>query len=186
VQDWLLYDTDYNWRVLAEEGGELRAIADIGTHWLDLVQSMSDLKVSQIFADLKTIHPIRQRPVGEVETFSGPLEDRGETRPVEILTEDLGSILLRFENGARGTLFVSQATAGRKNCLRYEISGVEGALAWNSESPNQLWLGHRNRPNEILVKDPSLMTPEAAAYSAYPGGHAEGFSDTFKMCFRAF
>lgn len=186
VQDWLLLKTDYNWRVLADEGGALRALSDIGTHWLDLVQSMTGHKVTEILADLKTVHPTRERPTGEVETFSGKPSAPQETIEIPIDTEDLGNLLLRFDNGAKGTLFVSQATAGRKNCLRYEIAGTQGSLAWDSESPNQLWLGHRDRPNENLIKDPALMQPDAASTAAYPGGHAEGFPDTFKMCFRAF
>lgn len=186
VQDWLLHETDYNWRVLAEEGGNLRAMADIGTHWLDLVQNLTGLRVTEILADLKTVHPVRQRPTGEVETFSGPRQSETRTHPVAITTEDLGTLLLRFHNGAKGTVFVSQASAGRKNSLQFEIAGSLGSMAWNSETPNALWLGHRDRPNETLVKDPALMAPAAAASAAYPGGHAEGFPDTFKMCFRAF
>lgn len=130
VQDWLFYPTDYNWRVLAEEGGELRAIADIGTHWLDLVGAMTGLEVEAVCADLSTVHPVRRRPLGEVETFSGK-QDKGSARtePVTIATEDYGCVMLRFQGGARGCLWVSQVTAGRKNCLRYEIAGSEGALA---------------------------------------------------------
>lgn len=183
VQDWLLHETDYNWRVLAEEGGKLRAIADIGTHWLDLMQTLTGLKVTGVFADLKTIHPIRQRPEGEVQTFTST---HGATQAIPIETEDLGTLVLRFNNGAQGSLFVSQTTAGRKNCLRYEIAAAEGSVAWNSEEPNALWLGHRNKPNETLIKDPSIMSAEAVSFTAYPGGHAEGFPDTFKMCFQAF
>jgi predicted dehydrogenase len=186
VQDWLLYPTDYNWRVLAEEGGALRAVADIGTHWLDLVQSITGRAVEAVFADLSTVHPIRQRPRGEVETFAGKLGQSQATDSIEIKTEDLGSILLRFQGGARGTLFVSQATAGRKNCLRYEIAGSAAALAWNSEAPNELWIGHRDRPNEILPKDPGLLSDAVHPYVGYPGGHNEGYPDSFKQCFRAF
>ncbi len=185
VQDWLLYDTDYNWRVLAEAGGPLRAVADIGTHWLDLVQHLTGKKVESVCADLHTVHPVRRRPLGEVETFSGKLGGTGATEPVDITTDDLGSILIRFGGGGRGNLFVSQATAGRKNCLRYEIATAGSTLAWDSERPNELWQGHRDRPNETLLKDPALAA-SAAPFIDYPGGHNEGFPDTFKMCFRAF
>ena len=125
VQDWLLLDTDYNWRVLAAEGGELRAVADIGTHWLDLVHAITGLEVESVCADLITVHPVRRRPKGEVETFSGKLGKEAELEPVDITTEDYGAILLRFVGGARGSLVVSQVTAGRKNCLRYEIAAAE-------------------------------------------------------------
>ncbi|MDI6448778.1 Gfo/Idh/MocA family protein [Anaerobaca lacustris] len=187
VQDWLLYPTDYNWRVLAEEGGELRAIADIGTHWLDLVHAITGLEVEAVCADLSTVHPVRQRPLGEVQTFKG--KEKGgpaKTEPVDITTEDYGAVLMRFKEGARGCLEVSQVTAGRKNCLRYEIAGAQRALTWCSERPNELWAGHRNRPNETLIRDPALVSDRARHFINYPGGHNEGFPDTFKQCFRAF
>ncbi len=186
VQDWLLYPTDYNWRVLADEGGALRAVADIGTHWLDLVTSITGLEVEAVFADLRTVHPVRQRPKGEVETFSGKVQAVEATEPIDITTEDCGSILLRFKGGATANLWVSQITAGRKNSLRYEIGGSQQALAWNSEQPNELWIGHRNQPNELLLRDPGLVSDLARAYITYPGGHNEGYDDTFKQCFSAF
>jgi len=184
VQDWLLYPTDYNWRVLADEGGPLRAVADIGTHWLDLVQHVTGRAVRAVCADLATVFPERRRPRGEVRTFAGGGDQA--TEPVAISTDDLGAVLLRFEGGARGCVWVSQVTAGRKNCLRFEIGGTRSALAWDSEAPESLWLGRRERPNRVLARDPSLLSPGARALCATPGGHAEGFADTFKQCFRAF
>ena len=186
VQDWLLYPTDYNWRVLADEGGLLRAVADIGTHWLDLIQTVTGLKVAAVFADLSTIHPVRKRPKGEVETFSGKTQKIEATEDISIITDDCGSILLRFDNGAVGNLWVSQTTAGRKNCLRYEIAGSKSALYWNSERPNELWCGHRDKANEVKLKDPGLLSSPALKYIGYPGGHNEGYPDTFKQCFKAF
>jgi len=186
VQDWLLYDTDYNWRVLADQGGALRAVADIGTHWMDLVLSITGLEVEAVFADLNTVHKVRNRPTGEVETFTGKMASQIEREPVEITTDDYGCILFRFKNGGRGSLHVSQVTAGRKNCLRYEISGSKCALGWNSESPNELWIGRRDRANESLIRDPALMSDVPRAFIHYPGGHNEGFPDAFKQCFRAF
>jgi predicted dehydrogenase len=186
VQDWLLYPTDYNWRVLASEGGELRAVADIGTHWMDLVQSITGLQIEAVFADLRTVYPVRQRPKGEVETFSGKVQEQQATEATSITTEDMGTVLLRFKGGARGTLWVSQLTAGRKNCLRYEIAGANDAIWFDGERPNELWIGHRNRPNELLYKDPGLMDVAVRPYIAYPGGHNEGYPDSFKMCFKAF
>jgi predicted dehydrogenase len=187
VQDWLFYATDYNWRVLADEGGELRAVADIGTHWLDLVHAVTGLEIESVCADLSTVHRVRQRPLGEVETFKGKQEAApAKTEAIEIATEDYGCVLLRFEGGARGCLWVSQVTAGRKNCLRFEIAGSKSALAWCSERPNDLWVGHRDRANESLIRDPALVSENAARFINYPGGHNEGFPDTFKQCFRAF
>jgi predicted dehydrogenase len=186
VQDWLLYPTDYNWRVLGDEGGKLRAVADIGTHWLDLLQSITGLSVEAVFADLKTVHPTRQRPIGEVATFSGKVEQIEATESIRIDTEDFGGVLLRFEGGAHGSLWVSQVTAGRKNSLRYEIAGSKSAAAWNSEQPNDLWIGHRNQPNQQLIRDPGLVSETARAHISYPGGHNEGYDDSFKQSFKAF
>ncbi|NJK44359.1 MAG: Gfo/Idh/MocA family oxidoreductase [Pleurocapsa sp. SU_196_0] len=187
VQDWLLYPTDFNWRVLSEEGGALRAIGDIGTHWLDLVTFIAGLEVESVMADLHTVHLTRQQPAqGSVETFSGQQKKKKlETTPVKIDTEDYASVLLRFESGARGVMTVSQVTAGRKNRLEFEIAGSKRAIAWNGERPEELWIGERNEPNRTLLRDPGLMDSSAAAFSDYPGGHAEGFPDTFKQLYRA-
>jgi predicted dehydrogenase len=186
TQDWLFYNTDYNWRVLAEQGGALRAVADIGTHWIDLVLSITGLEVEEVLADLKTVHEVRKRPKGEVQTFTGKMAGPMATEPVKVTTEDYGAILFRFKGGARGMMYVSQVAAGRKNCLRYEISGSRCSLGWNSEQPEDLWIGRREKANEWLVRDPSLMGDLARGYSNYPGGHHEGFPDAFKQCFKAF
>ena len=169
-----------------KEGGELRAVADIGTQWLDLVHSITGLEIEAVCADLNTVHPIRQRPKGEVQTFQGKEEKSVATEPVNITTEDFGSIMLKFRNGARGVVWVSQVTAGRQNCIRFEIGGAKATLAWNNEEPNTLWIGHRERANESLIRDPALVSGAARRYINYPGGHAEGFPETFKQCFRAF
>lgn len=188
VQDWLLKETDFNWRVLASEGGELRAIADIGTHWLDLLQFIVDEEVVAVCADLQTVHPVRKRPSGmsSVETFQADRATPVHDEAVNIDTEDAGNILLTFASGAKGNLHVSQTTAGRKNCIRYEIAGRQEALGWNSERPNELWIGQRDRASELLVRDPALLSPSARGIASYPGGHNEGFSDSFKQLFRTF
>ncbi|HEY1861154.1 MAG TPA: Gfo/Idh/MocA family oxidoreductase [Gemmataceae bacterium] len=184
-QDWLLHATDFNWRVLTDEGGALRAVADIGTHWLDLVTWITGLAVENVCADLHTFIPTRQRPKTAVETFQGKLPSSRETERVAVATEDYGSALLHFRGGARGCFSVSQVTAGRKNCLRFEIAGSKASLAWNSERPNELWMGRRDQPNEVVLRDPALLSPSARHWAATPGGHNEGFADTFKQLFRA-
>jgi predicted dehydrogenase len=187
VQDWLHQPTDFNWRVSSVEGGALRAMADIGTHWLDLVQTVGGCHVKSVCADLQTVHPIRKRPEGGVETFSGKV--KSEVRPlidVPIDTEDYGSVLLHFDNGARGTMHVSQVTAGHKNSIRFEIAGSKKSMAWNSQYPDELWIGNRNSPNEIVLRDPGMMSSTAAKHAQYPGGHNEGFPDTFKQLYRSF
>jgi len=182
VQDWLLYETDWNWRVDPVEGGELRAVGDIGTHWMDLIGFVTGLQPESLLADLQTCLPTRVRPHGSVETFSGKPQE-GDRVPVA--TEDSGSVLFHFAGGARGSLNVSQVTAGRKNRITFEIAGEKAALAWDSERPNELWIGRRGRPSELLLKDPALLDESARPFANYPGGHNEGFPDTFKQLYRA-
>lgn len=185
LQDWLLKETDWNWRLEPALGGEPRAVADIGSHWLDLLGFVSGQTVSAVCADFATFLPVRKRPTKPVETFAGKelQPEEYEARPIH--TEDYASILLRFRDGARGALTVSQVSAGRKNRLSFEIDGAQASVAWNSERPDELWVGHRERMNELLLRDPALMGPDARASSSYPGGHAEGFADAFKALYGA-
>jgi predicted dehydrogenase len=182
-QDWLLLETDWNWRLEPEIGGTLRAVGDIGSHWLDLTSFVTGERVAAVMADLATFIPVRQQPAGPVETFS--TERAAQTVPREIRTEDVATILVRYESGARGAVAISQLSAGRKNSLQYEIDGSTAAAAWDSETPDHLWLGHRDRPNEILLRNPALMNAAGRAAAALPGGHVEGFGDTFPALFRA-
>jgi len=183
LQDWLLKDTDYNWRLLAEEGGALRAVADIGTHWLDTASFILGSPVTRLLADLSTFHQQRKRPLGEVKTFS---KAGAKSRAVsyDVNTEDFASVLLAFGNGARGNLGVSQVAAGRKNCIRVEIYGTQQGAWWCSENPDVLHLGRRDMANATAFRACAEFG-DAAGYTDYPGGHVEGFPDTFKMLFRA-
>ena len=183
LQDWLLLDTDWNWRLEPELGGELRAVADIGSHWMDLTTFLTGNRITAVMADLATFIKVRRQPAGPVETFTSRRSAKTVAR--DIHTEDTASILLRFENGARGSLTVSQISAGHKNSLRFEIDGAESAAAWNSEQPDELWIGHRGRPNELLPRDPSLMNKQGSQAAALPAGHIEGFADTFKALYAA-
>jgi len=184
LQDWLFYPTDWNWRLETQLGGDLRAVSDIGTHWLDLAMWLTGRKIVEVCADLATVIATRQRPQGRAETFQSAAGVA--TEPVKISTDDYASVLLRLEGNLRGVMTVSQVSAGRKAALTFEVNGSEGSLAWNSECPNSLWIGHRKQANQELLKDPSLMTPAARAYSAYPGGHTEGYPDTFVQLFKDF
>jgi predicted dehydrogenase len=186
VQDWLLYPEDYNWRVEAGGRTNLRAVADIGTHWMDLAQYLIGLPIQAVNAELATFHPQRFKPLGPTETFSGSNDAKAgphSAPAVAITTDDYAAVLLRFDAGVRGAFHVSQVTAGRKNRLTIEIAGTEGAVSWDSESPNQLWIGSRRGPNQVLERDPGLLSPAGAAIAHYPGGHAEGFPDTFKQLY---
>lgn len=181
LQDWLLLDTDWNWRLEPELGGDMRAVADIGSHWLDLLTFIADLKIVEVCADFSTFLPIRKKPKKEMETFTGKIQTVAEYDEMPIRTEDYASVLLHFENGVRGVLTVSQVSAGRKNRLFYEISGSKSSLSWDSERPNELWIGERFGPNKVMLKDPSLVNPDVRQRISFPGGHNEGFPDTFKQ-----
>ncbi len=185
LQDWLLLPTDWNWRLEPERGGAMRAVADIGSHWMDLTTFITGLRVESVFADFKTFLPMRQKPARPVETFTGQRPTAVESVAQPIHTEDYATVLIRYAGGARGVMTVSQVSAGRKNRLCYEIDGSKSAIAWDGERPNELWIGHRERPNELLLKDPALLAPEARPFASYPGGHAEGFPDTFKQLYHA-
>ncbi len=181
TQDWLLYDTDYNWRVLTEEQGQLRALADIGSHWLDLIHFVTGLEIEAVCADFTTVHPVRYRPLGEVETFATAAI--ATTEPIPITTDDYGAVLLRFVGGARGCFFVSQVSPGRKYRMAFELAGQNASLAWNSEDCESLWTGRREGASTLERRDPSRLFP---GMTDYPAGHAEGYPDSFKLCFRSF
>jgi predicted dehydrogenase len=184
VQDWLLHREDYNWRVEPDGRTNLRAVADIGTHWMDLAQFVTGMPIVTVFADLWRIHGVRYKPLGVSDTFraASPAEGHSASQLVRVETEDYAAVLFQFPSGTRGSFHVSQVTAGRKNRLTIEVAGTKGALSWDSEAPNQLWIGSRG-VNQLLERDPALLSPAASAISHYPGGHAEGFPDTFKQLF---
>jgi predicted dehydrogenase len=184
LQDWLFKETDWNWRLVPELSGDSRAVADVGSHWCDLIQYVTGLKITRVMADLVTLHPTRKRPKVEVETYAGKVLKPEDMEDVAIGTEDYASILLEFDSGAHGVMTVNQCAAGRKNRLFYEINGSKCGLSWDQEKPNELWVGHRDRPNEVLMKDPSLLYPEVREYAHYPGGHNEAYPDGPKNLFR--
>jgi predicted dehydrogenase len=181
LQDWLLYETDWNWRLEPGLGGTLRAVADIGSHWLDLLTFVSGLRIEEVFADFKTFLPTRKKPSKPVETYTGKILQPEDYIDQPIHTEDYATILLHYEDGARGVVTVSQVSAGRKNRLFFEINASKQSLAWDSEHPNDMWIGKRDTYNGLLMKDPSLLSPETRSIVSYPGGHQEGFPDTFKQ-----
>lgn len=185
-QDWLLYNTDWNWRVETAAGGPSRCMADIGSHWFDMAEHITGQRVTSLCADLQTFHPTRKQPKHSVETFANKLlgpEDYIET-PVD--TEDFGAVVFRMGTRTRGAMTASQVSAGRKNGLSIEIYGTKSSVAWNQERPDELWAGQRDVGNQIYIKDPSLLKPAARSYADLPGGHSEGYDDTFKQVFRRF
>ena len=187
-QDWLLYDTDWNWRLDSKSNGKLRVMGDIGSHWMDMIQHLTGLSITAVCADLAIFHKNRKRPKGSVETFAkkSGAEGSQEYESFPIDTEDFGMVMLRLGERARGAFTVSQMSAGRKNEFAFEIFGSKAGLAWNQEQPDTLWIGHRNEPNQIILKDASLFHSEAQSFADLPGGHSEGYDDSHKQVFKRF
>ena len=186
LQDWLLEDSDYSWRLDPEKGGPSSAIGDIGSHWCDLAQHVSGLRITQVLGDITTVIPVRQKPRGAREAFSAGRRGRGRGGPgvsdverVDITVEDLASVLIRFDGGAKGAFSVGQVCGGHKNDLVLEVCGSTSSIAWRQEHQNELWFGHRDRANEVLQKDPSLLGDAARGYARLPGGHQEAWADAF-------
>lgn len=181
-QDWLAKETDWNWRLQSEMGGELRSVGDIGTHWVDLTSFITGLKAEAVFAELSTFFPQRQKPVGPVETFSSTA---GATQTAKVDTDDAAMIMIRYAGGARALMSTSQVNMGRKNSLHWDIAGSKASAAWDNEKPEHLFIGHRDEPNQTLMRDFSLMNATGTAAAALPPGHVEGFADSFFSLFRA-
>ena len=177
LQDWLLYESDYSWRLDPELNGPSRAMADIGSHWCDTVQHVLGKRIVEVCADLKTAHMHRQRPIEQAATFATAA---GECEEVAVSSEDYGSVLIRFGDGVQGVFTVSQVAAGRKNRLVFEIAAGQAAVAWDQERPNELWVGRRGQANEVILKDPETLSKRSAKLAHYPGGHQEGWPDGLK------
>jgi predicted dehydrogenase len=185
-QDWLLYDTDWNWRLVSKENGPSRCLADIGSHWCDMAEHVTGLRITSLCADLQTFHKTRRQPKGPIETFAGKTLRPEDYVEVPIDTEDFGAVVFRMGDRTRGSFTASQVSAGCKNRLSIEIYGTKGGVAWNQERPDELWIGQRNSPNQVIIKDPSLLKDKAKSFADLPGGHSEGYDDTFKQVFRRF
>ena len=185
LQGWMLEVTVYNGRVDANKGGVSRAVADIGSHWCDTIQFVTGRKIVEVMADLAIVWPTRKENLADAATF-GVQTDDIQYQSREVTTEDMGFVLFRFDDGSKGSFSVSQVSAGRKNRLSLEVNGTLGALAWDQEVPQQLWLGHRHKANQLLSDDPALMNPDVAARARFPGGHIEGWPDAFRAMMEQF
>ncbi|NMB95682.1 MAG: Gfo/Idh/MocA family oxidoreductase [Clostridiaceae bacterium] len=178
LQDWLLYDTDYNWRIEPEVCGPSRCIADIGTHWMDAIQTVTGGKIIEVVSDLVTTIPIRKKPKGQVETFS--IASSTEYEEVEVKTEDYGAVIFKMDNGVRGVFCVSEVSAGRKCYFNFQIDGTKSSMYWNQEVADQMWMGFRDKDNSLVMRNPNLMTPEAREYTYLAAGHPEGWNDAMR------
>ncbi len=184
LQDWLFLDTDYSWRLEPEISGASRAFGDIGSHWLDLVEFVTGLKVTEVMADFETFIKTRKKPLKPVDTYSGMALRPEDYQEVKINTEDYATVLFHMNNGAHACCNISQVFAGKKNQMIVAVSGSKCSARWDSEDSNSLWIGRRDRDNGQLVKDPSILDPATQKIISYPGGHVEGFPDTFKQNFK--
>jgi len=182
-QDWLAKATDYNWRVEAAHSGKSRVVADIGSHWMQMVQMVSGKRITSVYGDATIFIPVRKKPLIDIPTYSEQELKPGEYEEIKVDTEDHATVMFKFEGGAKGVMVVFQLNAGRKNRIEWEICGSEKSLAWNGEEANQLWIGSRSGANRLLMKDGSLMNPEAAKYASYPGGLLEGYGESWKNIF---
>lgn len=183
LQDWLFLDTDYSWRLESKVSGPSRAFADIGSHWADLAQFVTGVKIKEVMADFATFHLTRKKPKKSIDTYSNMVLQAEDYEEVPIDTEDYAAVLFRLENGGRASCVISQMFAGKKNELRLAVSGSRKSLLWDSSDSNHLQIGRREKANLILEKDPSLMNEKSRLVNSYPGGHVEGFADSFKQHF---
>ena len=177
LQDWLLEATDFSWRLEPDKGGASSAVGDIGSHWCDLVQHVTGRRIVDVLADLTTVVDTRLKPSASTEAFARSGDAARE--PMRVRSEDLATILFRFDGGAKGSVSVGQVCAGHKNDLWFEVSGRQASVRWEQERQNELWIGRRDAANAVLAKDPSLLAPGARAYAHLPGGHQEGWADAF-------
>lgn len=167
-----------------EEAAKLRAFADIGSHWIDLVEFITGLRVTEVLADFEIFHKTRKKPLKAIETYSGMALRPEDYAEVPISTEDYATVLFHMENGAHACCNISQVYAGRKNQMIVSVAGSKCAMHWDSENSNALWIGRRDTLNGEQVKDPSILDAGTQSVISYPGGHVEGFPDTFKQNFK--
>lgn len=179
LQDWLTDERAYSWRLDPKRGGASSALGDIGSHWCDLAEHVTGARIVSVLADLHTAVPTREAPATSTKAFASAAKSAAR-RKVKITSEDLASVLLRFDNGARGCVTVGQVLPGHKNDLRLEVSGRLASVAWRQEQPNDLWVGHHAQPNTVLTRDPALLDPAGRGYAHLPAGHPEAWADAFR------
>jgi predicted dehydrogenase len=179
LQDWLTDERTYSWRLDPKQGGASSALGDIGSHWCDLAEHVTGARITAVLADLHTAVPVREAPLASAKAFAKQSKS-AQRRKITITSEDLACVLLRFDNGARGSLVVGQVLPGHKNDLRLEVNGRLASLAWQQEQPNELWIGHYAQANNLLTRDPALLDASARGYAHLPAGHPEAWADAFR------
>lgn len=182
LQDWLFLETDYSWRLDPKIAGAANVVADLGSHWCDLVQFVTGRRIVEVMAELHTCLPKRRKPKGGVLSFGAGAA--GDTEEVDIALDDYASLFLRLDNGARGSFTTCQAAAGRKVDLEFQVFGSKESYAWSHVHPNALWIGHRERANETFYESSVLQAPETRKYATLPTGHPMGYHDAIYNLFR--
>ena len=183
-QDWLSKDTDYSWRLEKSESGYSNITADLGSHWFDLIQFVTGLKVKEVMGDMKTIIPVRKKPKRQVVAFEKAADL--EYDEVQMELEEYSAVLFRLSNDAPGSFTTSQVCNGKKSDTEFQIYGKDNSLAWNHNKSNELWIGHRDKPNEILIESPLIQSEETRQYATLPGGHPLGYHDAVLNMFKDF
>jgi predicted dehydrogenase len=183
-QDWLSWDTDYTWRLLKSESGDSNISADLGSHWFDLVQFSTGLRVTEVMADFATLIPVRKKPKRQVLAFEKVTDVPYDEVKIEL--EEYSAILFRLSNGAPGSFTTSQAAIGRKSDTEFQIYGSTCSYAWNHKRSNEMWIGHRDKANETLIESNVLQDPATAVYSSLPTGHPMGYHDAVLNLMRDF
>ena len=183
-QDWLMYDTDYNWRLEPEISGNSCSIADIGSHWMDIVQHVTGHKIVSVFGDLVTVIPVRKKPKNQQETFKS--SENTEYEEVEIKNEDYAAVLFKTDKGATGVFHVSALAPGHGCYLGFEINGSKQSFGWNQEDNDKMWIGRRGGDNSVVIRNPNTISESIKPYTSLASGHPEGWNDAFKGNIYAF
>ena len=183
-QDWLMYDTDYSWRLEPEVAGNSCAVADIGSHWMDIIQHITGHKITAVMGDLVTVIPVRKKPAQQNETFRDTIE--GDYIEVEVKNEEYAAVMFKTDKGATGVFHVSELAPGHGCYFGFEINGSKESYSWNQEQNDRMWIGRRGGDNSVIIRNPNTISPEAKPYTSLAMGHPEGWNDAFKGNIYAF
>jgi predicted dehydrogenase len=182
-QDWLSHPEDWSWRLERKESGPSNTAADLGSHWFDLAQFITGKKITEVMADFSTLIPVRKKPYQQVIAFEKAGNIR--SRDVKVELEDYAAVLFRL-GGVPGSFTTCQAATGRKSDTEIQVYGSDCSLAWDHRRSDRLWIGYRDKPNEILIEGPALQNTESGSYASLPAGHPLGYHDALMNLFKDF
>lgn len=184
IQDWMMYDSDYNWRCDPAVGGPSRTVADVGSHWFDTVQFITGKRIVRVNAELATVLPQRKRFAAQGATFAG--QTGGAYELVDIGTEDAAFVMMEFEDGVKGIVTLSQVTGGHKNDLEISVDGSNYSMTWRQEEADKLWIGARPFGTIQKHAGPEMLQGDAVRYATLPSGHPVGWHDALRNGIREF